>query len=92
MMRRFARVNPTELDKIKARAFDPKVLKMRWIEISDEAEAKMIALADENPDVPTGVAFVDASGKPGWPSDNPSLRAHAPSLRGCWPVVRGIQD
>lgn len=30
MMKRFARVNPTELDKIKARALDPVALKMAW--------------------------------------------------------------
>src|SRR5882672_4078056 len=29
-MRRFARVSPAELDKIKARALDPKVLKTAW--------------------------------------------------------------
>ena len=40
-MRRFARVNPTELDKIKARALDPVALKNTWIAISDEAEQNM---------------------------------------------------
>jgi adenosylmethionine-8-amino-7-oxononanoate aminotransferase len=41
MMKRFAKVSPTELDKIKARALDPVALKMAWIEMSDEAEAKI---------------------------------------------------
>lgn len=91
MMRRFARVNPAELDKISARALDAKVLKAAWIEMSDEAEAKMTALADERPDMPIGVAFVDASGQPSWIGDNPALRPHAPSVRGCWPVVHGIE-
>lgn len=91
MMRRFARVSPTELDKIKARALDPKVLKVAWIEMSDEAEAKMIRLADEQPDLPIGVAFVDATGKPGWIGDDPSLSIHAPSVRGCWPTVHGLE-
>ncbi|MBM3836598.1 MAG: hypothetical protein FJ398_01340 [Verrucomicrobia bacterium] len=90
MMLRFARVNPMELDKIKARAIDPVALKMAWIEISDEAEAKMTRLADERPEMPIGVAFVDAAGRPGWIGDDPSLRLHAPSVRGCWPVVRGL--
>ena len=90
MMRRFARVSPTELDKIRARALDPKILKVEWIQISDEAEAKMIRLADEKPNLPIGVAFVDATGKPGWIGDGPGLRAHAPSVRGCWPVLRGL--
>lgn len=91
MMRRFARVSPTELDKIKARALDPKVLKVAWIEMSDEAEAKMVKLADEQPDLPIGVAFVDADGKPGWLGDDPSLRMHAPCVRGCWPTVHGLE-
>lgn len=91
MMRRFARINPTELDKIKARALDPIALKMAWIEMSDEAEAKMIRLADERPDLPIGVSFVDATGRPGWIGDEPSLRPHAPSVRGCWPVVHGLE-
>src|SRR5437016_873368 len=59
MMKRFAKVNPAELDKIKARALNPVALKMAWIEMSDEAEAKMIRVADEQPDLPIGVAFVD---------------------------------
>ena len=91
MMRRFARVNPAELEKITARALDPKVLKTAWIEMSDEAEAKMTALADEQPDTPIGVAFVDRSGHPGWIGDQPALQTHAPSVRGCWPVVHWIQ-
>jgi hypothetical protein len=91
MMKRFAKVSPTELDKIKARALDPKVLKVAWIEMSDEAEAKMIRMADERPDLPIGVAFVDAAGKPGWIGDDPSLRPHAPSVRGCWPVIHGLE-
>lgn len=92
MMRRFAKVSPTELDKIKARNLDPIVLKNTWIAISDEAEAKMTRLADEQPDVPIGVAFVDAQGRPGWLGDDPNLRIHAPSLRGCWPTVHGPED
>lgn len=91
MMKRFAKVSPTELDKIKARALDPKLLKVAWIEMSDTAEAEMIRLADEQPDVPIGVAFVDAAGKPGWIGHDATLRPHAPSVRGCWPTVRGLE-
>lgn len=90
MMKRFARIHPAELDKIKARALDPIRLKTTWIEMSDAAEAAMIRLADEQPGVPIGVAFVDATGKPGWIGDDPSLRIHAPSVRGCWPTVHGL--
>ena len=88
--RRFARIDPAELDKIKARALDPKALKIEWIAISDEAEAEIIKIADDKPGLPIGVAFVDASGKPGWVGHDPSLRAHSPSLRGCWPAVHGL--
>lgn len=91
MMRRFAKVDPAKLDEIRARSLDPQVLKMAWIEMSDEAEAKMIRLADEQPDLPIGVAFVDAQGKPGWIGDDPSLQLHAPCIRGCWPTIRGLE-
>src|SRR6266487_4691983 len=80
MMKRFARIDPAKLEEIQARALNPVALKMAWIAMSDEAEAKMIRLADEQPDMPIGVAFVDAAGKPGWIGDNPSLRLHAPSV------------
>lgn len=90
MMRRFARINPTELDQIKARALDPVQLKGVWTEISDEAESKMIGIADAQTDLPIGVAFVDEAGRPGWIGDNPKLKVHAPSVRGCWPTLRGI--
>ena len=91
MMKRFAKISPTELDKIKARALDPIKLKMAWIEMSDAAEAEMARVADEQPNLPTGVAFVDAAGKPGWIGDDPTLRIHAPSVRGCWPTVHGVE-
>lgn len=87
MMRRFARVSPTEVDKIRARRLDAREMKTEWIRISDEAEAKMIRVADEQPDLPIGVAFVDPTGRPGWIGDDPTLKIHAPSLRGCWPRV-----
>jgi hypothetical protein len=72
-------------------AIDPKVLKSAWIEMSDEAEAKMSNLANEKPEMPIGVAFVDNAGKPGWIGDYPGLKVHAPSVRGCWPVVRSTE-
>ena len=90
-MRRFARIDPAKLEEIQARSLDPLKLKTTWIEISDEAEAKMIRVADEQPNLPTGVAFVDMNDKPGWIGDDPSLRLHAPSVRGCWPTVHGVE-
>jgi len=90
MMKRFAKIDPMELDKIKAKAIDPVRLKMEWMEMSDEAEANMTRIATERPDLPIGVAFVDSAGKPGWIGDDPTLRPHAPSVRGCWPNVHGL--
>jgi hypothetical protein len=92
MMRRFARVDPAELQKIQARDFDPTDLKRAWVRISDEAEREMTKLADERPDVPAGVAFVDASGSPGWLGHDPTLLLHSPSIRGCWPSVRQVES
>ena len=87
MMRRFARVNPRQLATIQARNLDPVALKKTWIEMSDRAESEITRVADTMPDLPIGVAFVDAAGKPGWIGSDPSLRPHPPSLRGCWPDV-----
>ena len=87
MMRRFARVDPAELEKIQARSMDPVILKNTWIRMSDEAELQMTTFADQQPNVPIGVAFIDASGVPRWIGDDATLRVHAPSLRGCWPQV-----
>jgi hypothetical protein len=90
MMRRFARIDPAELDKITARPLDPVALKSAWIAMSERAESQMTAVADDYPDLPIGVAFVDQSGVPGWPPDRPDLTMHAPTVRGCWPSVRAV--
>jgi hypothetical protein len=87
MMRRFAKIHPGTLSKIQTRELDPIQLKLAWIEMSDLAEQKIIQLADAQPDMPIGVAFVNAAGEPGWIGDNPELQIHHPSIRGCWPVV-----
>ncbi len=92
MMRRFARIDPLELDQITARRLDPLELKKTWSDMSLAAADAITQLADEQPDVPIGVAFVDGEGRPGWLGDDATLRAHAPSLRGCWPVVRAVED
>lgn len=87
MMRRFAKIDPVELDKIKARHLDPIAMKNTWIAMSDGAEAAMVRQADEVPDTPIGVAFVDEKGEPGWIGSNPNLKPHYPCIRGCWPTV-----
>lgn len=92
MMKRFARVDPAKLEEIQARKLDPIALKTAWIEMSDGAEEQMVRLADERPDLPIGVAFVDTTGKPGWIGNDSSLRMHAPSVRGCWPTVHGLEQ
>ena len=88
MMIRFARIDPMELDKIQARKLDPFALKEDWIAASDQAREEMTLLADEQLDMPIGVAFVDGNGEPGWIRKNPLLRIHHPSLRGCWPTMK----
>jgi hypothetical protein len=90
MMRRFARVDPAKLSEIQARKLDPVVLKTAWIEMSDRADAEMTRLADTQPDMPIGVAFVDSKGRPGWIGDDPTLTIHAPSIRGCLPRISGL--
>ena len=92
MMKRFAKIDPAKLEEIRARAIDPIALKMAWLEMSDAAEAKMIQVADGRLDLPIGVAFVDSNGTPGWIGDDPTLRPHAPSVRGCWPKVNGLEN
>ena len=87
MMIRFARIDPLELDKIKARNLDPVSLKEEWVAVSDKAREEMTILADESPDIPIGVSFVDENGFPGWIRSNSSLGIHYPSLRGCWPTM-----
>lgn len=91
MMRRFARVNPRQLATIQSRNLDPVALKKTWIEMSDRAEAEITRLADTQPDLPIGVAFVDSTGHPGWIGTHPHLRPHRPSLRGCWPDIHPVE-
>jgi hypothetical protein len=91
MMRRFARLNPAKLDIMKARNLDPQALKRAWIEMSDVAEAEIVKLADTQPEMPIGVAFVNAAGVPGWIGTDPSLKMHRPCIQGCLPVVDGLE-
>lgn len=90
MMRRFARVNPTELAEIQARNLDPRTLKTAWIEMSDYADAEITRVADTQPDMPIGIAFVDATGQPRWIGADPTLKIHAPCIRGCLPRISGL--
>jgi len=90
MVMRFARVDPAKLDEIQARKLDPVVLKDEWIRVTERAREEMTQLADEKPDLPIGVAFVDEKGVPGWIRSRPELCVHYPSLRGCWPCVRPV--
>ena len=92
LMRRFAKIDPLKLHEIHARNLDPQALKRAWIEMSDEADAKITHLADTLPDTPIGVAFVDAAGHPGWPGDTPALTIPHPRIRGCLPRVDGLES
>ena len=87
MVIRFAKIDPVKLEEIQARKLDPFALKEEWIAMHDKAREEMMLLANEQLDLPIGVAFVDDSGDPGWLRANPGLRIHYPSLRGCFPTV-----
>ena len=90
MMRRFARINPRQLETIQARKLDPIELKKAWIAMSERAEAEITRIADTMPETPIGVAFVDAAGKPGWIGHDTTLLVHRPSIRGCWPTITPV--
>lgn len=92
MMKRFAKIDPTKLQEIKARDLDPIVLKMAWIEMSDDAEAEMERVANEQPNLPIGIAFLDETGHPRWLDYPGKLTEHPPSVRGCLPKLHGIEE
>lgn len=87
MMQRFARIDPATLHEIQARDLDPLAMKEEWIAMSDRAGMNIEHLANTRMDIPIGVAFVDANGEPRWIGDDPTLRIHQGSIRGCWPVM-----
>ena len=89
MVVRFARIDPVSVYEIQARNLDPIAMKNEWTDFHERAREELTQLADEQPDMPIGVAFVDEKGEPGWIRSNPSLKIHAPSLRGCWPSING---
>lgn len=91
MMKRFARITPGTLKEIQARQLDPIELKKAWIAMSDRAEVEITRLADTRPEIPIGVAFVNAQGLPGWIGGDTNLRIHRPCVRGCLPVVQGVE-
>lgn len=92
-MRRSARIDPGQLAMLKARAMDPQRIKQEWLSAADAAEAAITVLADSQPDLETGVLFLDGSGTARWPmpgSDvsTQGLTIHHPSIGGCVPIVR----
>lgn len=97
MMRRFARIVPTELQQLAAREINPVALKSEWIEMAVEAEEKIVALADAQLDLPIGVVFANAAGEPAWPGDpqrpleEQEFTIHHPTVGGCWPRISGLE-
>lgn len=92
-MRRSARIDPGQLAMLKARRLDPQHIKQDWLSAADAAEATITALADNQPDLETGVLFVNARGHACWPMPGSGLPAqgieiHRPSIGGCVPIVR----
>ncbi len=98
MMRRFARISPTELLVLQARSIDPVALKRSWIESATAAEEAITRLADAQPRLPIGVLFADNQNQPRWPQppeaalDSQGLRTHHPTIGGCWPTLRTINE
>jgi hypothetical protein len=93
MMRRFARVDPGQLARLRAHQLDPVVLKSRWLADAEQAAAQITALADQQPELPIGVAFLDRTGQSCWPQPHlplatQGLAIHHPSVGGCIPVLR----
>ena len=89
MMRRFARIDPTELAEIQARRLDPLALKQQWTDMAAHAAAEIIRIADAMPDLPIGIAFTNPAGEPGWIGDDATLTPHHPCIRGCLPSIVG---
>jgi hypothetical protein len=92
-MRRSARIDPGQLQMLKARRIDPQAAKQQWLAAATTAEEAITALADTMPTLDTGVAFIDGSGAMRWPDPLRSLAEqglaiHAPSVGGCVPLVR----
>lgn len=92
MMLRFAKIVPDTLKNIAARDLDPIQMKKDWIHFCDQAEAEMTHLADEQPDIPIGVVFLDENNQIDWPRRNPKVTAHRPCLRGSWPTIAGLEE
>jgi hypothetical protein len=92
MMRRFARIHPEKLHSIQSRPLDPVALKRAWVDMSTYAEEEITKLADAQPDMPIGVAFVDKQGVPGWVGQDATLKIHRPTIRGCLPTLHLDED
>ena len=88
-MRRFARISPEEVHEIKATEIDPIDLKRQWLEISARADNALQELANREPDLPVGVAFLDDQRIPTWPLPGDPIRIHPPTIGGCWPKLGG---
>ncbi len=92
-MRRSARIDPGQLQMLKARRIDPQAAKQHWLAAAAAAEEAITNLADAMPSLDTGVAFLDASGALRWPDPHrplaeQGLSMHYPTVGGCVPLVR----
>ena len=92
-MRRFAKIEPREtVHEIQARHLDPQALKRAWIEMSDEADAKITHLAD-TPARHSHRRRLRGRRRqaPDGPATHPDLTIHHPRIRGCLPRVDGLE-
>lgn len=91
-MRRSARIDPGQLQMLKARRLDPQAVKQQWLTAASTAEEAITALADAQPTLGTGVAFIDRAGAMRWPDPRrplteQGLGIHPPSVGGCVPLI-----
>jgi hypothetical protein len=94
-MRRSARIDPGQLAMLKARAIDPQRIKQDWLSSAANAEESITDLADAQPDLDTGVLFLNYNSLVCWPvPDRPfteqGFLIRRPSLGGCIPIIRPV--
>jgi hypothetical protein len=85
-MRRNARINAATLNEMHAR-IEPTTLKQRWLEISADCEAAILAAARH--DLELGVVFLASDGSITW-GDTPGAKPHRATLGGVVPRLPGL--
>jgi hypothetical protein len=85
-MRRNARVEPSAIAEMKS-TIEPTKLKIRWLQLSEDAETKLLQAAGHNAEI--GVAFLSPDGTVVW-HEAPGATAQRPTLGGVLPRLAGF--